>query len=49
MCVLIFPLSLIKELKSLTLICLFSFIVTIYITLVIFAETFNGKLNGFDF
>jgi hypothetical protein len=49
MCTLIFPLSLLKELKSLTYVCLFSFVVTIYLTLVVFSEAFNGKLNGFDF
>lgn len=48
MCVAIFPLSLFKELKSLTYICLFGFLVTIYITFVIMIEPFKGDLNGFS-
>lgn len=47
MCLAIFPLSLIKEFKSLTFICLFGFAITIYITFVISVEPFTGPLHSY--
>jgi hypothetical protein len=46
MCFAIFPLSLFKELKALTYICLAGFFVTIYITFVVSLEPFLGPING---